>query len=187
MIWCERIPTLRFSTSSNLHYRRSGYCDQSDCGLHFIGYLITAYLHYWVDKYLEAHKIKNKQVMGIWLGKCIVFLIIALIVLVLPLLLYRSYNHSGLVIIANGLFNCSWLNTKSKGWSLYSVLLLIGGLILLFNPFKSLMFLFQIFGAILIFMGISEIVSFSEYVKCIRRFLKEAKSLLHLSCLKVFC
>ncbi len=112
---------------------------------------------------LEAHK--NKKQTGDWgfgLVSGIVFLIIALIVLVfasaivsiLPIIL-------GLVIIANGLFELFFgLNTKSKGWSLYSVLLLIGGLILLFNPFKSLMFLFQIFGAILIFMGISEIVSF---------------------------
>ncbi|MFB8488831.1 HdeD family acid-resistance protein [Enterococcus durans] len=132
--------------------------------LHFIGYLITAYFALLgLINILEAHK--NKKQTGDWgfgLVSGIVFLIIALIVLVfasaivsiLPIIL-------GLVIISNGLFQLFFgLNTKSKGWSLYSVLLLIGGLILLFNPFKSLMFLFQIFGAILIFMGISEIVSF---------------------------
>ncbi|RCT72400.1 hypothetical protein B1171_09325, partial [Enterococcus faecium] len=46
-------------------------------------------------------------------------------------------------------------------WGVYfCILLLIGGFFLLFNPFKSLMLLFQIFGFILIFMGIQEIINF---------------------------
>ncbi|MEO2652521.1 DUF308 domain-containing protein, partial [Enterococcus mundtii] len=84
----------------------------------------------------------------------IVFLFASAIVSILPILL-------GLMILANGAFQLFIsLNTKSKGWSLYSVILLIGGLILLFNPFQSLMVLFQIFGGILIFMGISEIINY---------------------------
>jgi len=83
-----------------------------------------------------------------------VFLFASAIVSILPILL-------GLMILANGAFQLFIsLNTKSKGWSLYSVILLIGGLILLFNPFQSLMVLFQIFGGILIFMGISEIINY---------------------------
>ncbi|HEN2009901.1 TPA: DUF308 domain-containing protein, partial [Enterococcus faecium] len=91
------------------------------------------------------------------------FLILALIVYafapaivsILPILL-------GLAVIINSLFQLFFsMNTKAKSWSVYSsILLLIGGFVLLFNPFKSLMLLFQIFGFILIFMGIQEIINF---------------------------
>ncbi|MCG4307130.1 DUF308 domain-containing protein, partial [Enterococcus lactis] len=76
------------------------------------------------------------------------------IVSILPILL-------GLAVIINSLFQLFFsMNTKAKSWSVYSILLLIGGFVLLFNPFKSLMVLFQIFGFILIFMGIQEIINF---------------------------
>ena len=83
----------------------------------------------------------------------------AAIVSLLPVIL-------GLVIILKSLFQLFvGLNTRSKGWSAYSILLLIGGLILLFNPFKSVMILFQLFGGLLIFMGISEIISYFKVNK----------------------
>lgn len=84
------------------------------------------------------------------------FLILALIVYafapaivsILPILL-------GLAVIINSLFQLFFsMNTKAKSWSVYSsILLLIGGFVLLFNPFKSLMLLFQIFGFIFDFHG----------------------------------
>ncbi|MBO0462176.1 DUF308 domain-containing protein [Enterococcus sp. DIV1298c] len=135
----------------------------------FVGYLITAYfVLLGLINLFEAYK--NKQKTGVWgfgLFSAIAFLVFALIVFlfasaivsILPILL-------GLMILANGAFQLFIsLNTKSKGWSIYSVVLLIGGLILLFNPFKSLMVLFQIFGGILIFMGISEIINYSKVRK----------------------
>lgn len=126
---------------------------------HFIGYLITAYLVLLgLLNLFEAYRFKRKT--GSWsigLFSGLFFLILALIVYafapaivsILPILL-------GLAVIINSLFN-----TKAKSWSVYSsILLLIGGFVLLFNPFKSLMLLFQIFGFILIFMGIQEIINF---------------------------
>lgn len=131
---------------------------------HFIGYLITAYLVLLgVLNLFEAYRFKRKT--GSWsigLFSGLFFLILALIVYafapaivsILPILL-------GLAVIINSLFQLFFsMNTKAKSWSVYSILLLIGGFVLLFNPFKSLMVLFQIFGFILIFMGIQEIINF---------------------------
>ncbi len=131
---------------------------------HFIGYLITAYLVLLgLLNLFEAYRFKRKT--GSWsigLFSGLFFLILALIVYafapaivsILPILL-------GLAVIINSLFQLFFsMNTKAKSWSVYSILLLIGGFVLLFNPFKSLMLLFQIFGFILIFMGIQEIINF---------------------------
>lgn len=136
---------------------------------HFIGYLITAYfVLLGILNLLEANK--NRKQTGAWgfgLISGIVFFILALIVWVfaaaivslLPVIL-------GLVIILKSLFQLFvGLNTRSKGWSAYSILLLVGGLILLFNPFKSVMILFQLFGGLLIFMGISEIITYFKVNK----------------------
>lgn len=136
---------------------------------HFIGYLITAYfVLLGILNLLEANK--NRKQMGAWgfgLISGIAFFILALIVWVfaaaivslLPVIL-------GLVIILKSLFQLFvGLNTRSKGWSAYSILLLVGGLILLFNPFKSVMILFQLFGGLLIFMGISEIITYFKVNK----------------------
>lgn len=136
---------------------------------HFIGYLITAYfVLLGVLNLLEANKNrKQTSAWGFGLISGIAFFILALIVWVfaaaivslLPVIL-------GLVIILKSLFQLFvGLNTRSKGWSAYSILLLIGGLILLFNPFKSVMILFQLFGGLLIFMGISEIISYFKVNK----------------------
>ncbi|EMF0101901.1 DUF308 domain-containing protein [Enterococcus hirae] len=136
---------------------------------HFIGYLITAYfVLLGILNLLEANK--NRKQTGAWrfgLISGIAFFILALIVWVfaaaivslLPVIL-------GLVIILKSLFQLFvGLNTRSKGWSAYSILLLVGGLILLFNPFKSVMILFQLFGGLLIFMGISEIITYFKVNK----------------------
>ncbi|EMF0149330.1 DUF308 domain-containing protein [Enterococcus hirae] len=136
---------------------------------HFIGYLITAYfVLLGILNLLEANKNrKQTSAWGFGLISGIAFFILALIVWVfaaaivslLPVIL-------GLVIILKSLFQLFvGLNTRSKGWSAYSILLLIGGLILLFNPFKSVMILFQLFGGLLIFMGISEIITYFKVNK----------------------
>lgn len=73
---------------------------------------------------------------------------------VLPILL-------GLSIISNGAFQLVLgLNTKSVAWIIYSVILVIGGALLLFNPFASLLILLQVFGYTLIAMGILEVIGY---------------------------
>ncbi|WP_430606249.1 HdeD family acid-resistance protein [Enterococcus sp. DIV0180] len=134
-----------------------------------IGYLITTYFCL-LGIFNLFEDYKRKKQVGSWgfgLFSGIIFLILALVVLffapaiasILPILL-------GLAIICNGIFQLIMgLNMKSTPWLIYSVLLLIGGIVLLFNPFASLLVLFQIFGVILIVMGVSEAISFFKLKK----------------------
>ncbi|WP_173674493.1 DUF308 domain-containing protein, partial [Staphylococcus aureus] len=63
-------------------------------------------------------------------------------------------------IVINGLVQLTFaLNTRQTGALIYSILVLIAGAVLVFNPFKSLLVLMQVFGFILIFMGVIEIIS----------------------------
>ena len=129
----------------------------------FVGYLITAYfVLLGLINLFEAYKTSKNGCLGIWTFQCNCFSDFRTDrVLICISNRFDLTNFLGLMILANGAFQLFIsLNTKSKGWSLYSLILLIGGLILLFNPFQSLMVLFQIFGGILIFMGISEIINY---------------------------
>lgn len=66
-------------------------------------------------------------------------------------------------IQANNLKNYPQVNWVSL--MIYAVITFVAGLVLVFNPFSSLLFLFQLFGAILIFMGISELIAFFQLRK----------------------
>ena len=75
-----------------------------------------------------------------------------MVVSILPFLL-------GISIVINGLVQLTFaLNTRQTGALIYSILVLIAGAVLVFNPFKSLLVLMQVFGFILIFMGVIEII-----------------------------
>jgi uncharacterized membrane protein HdeD (DUF308 family) len=68
-----------------------------------------------------------------------------------------------ILIFAIGQFLQSW-SAKRNGFPvmaqvIYSALMIVAGFFLLFNPFSSLMFLFQIFGFLLITMAISEFIN----------------------------
>ena len=130
----------------------------------FIGYILASYLTL-IGLINIFEDFKSKKGTGYWglgLFSGIFLLFLALIVLlfaetiasVLPILL-------GLSIISNGAFQLVLgLNFKSLSWIIYSGLLIIGGVLLLFNPFNSLLALLQIFGITLIIMGILEIISY---------------------------
>lgn len=47
-------------------------------------------------------------------------------------------------------------------WFIFSILIVIIGGVLVFNPFKSVMLLFQIFGGVLIILGISQVVAYFQ-------------------------
>lgn len=49
---------------------------------------------------------------------------------------------------------------SSPGWLIFSTLMIIVGAVLTFNPFKSVLVVFQIFAVVLIILGISEIAGF---------------------------
>lgn len=68
-----------------------------------------------------------------------------------------------ILIFAIGQFLQSWQAKRNgfpvTGQIIYSALMIIAGFFLLFNPFSSLMLLFQIFGFLLITMAISEFIN----------------------------
>lgn len=132
----------------------------------FVAYLIAGYftiiglIHIYGD--YKAQKATGSFGFGLISGILLIVLAIAVllfasrIVAILPFIL-------GLVIILNGLFQLvASLNNRRTGWIIYSVLVLIAGLTLTFNPFASLLVLFQIFGFFLIIMGVSEVVSYFQ-------------------------
>ena len=119
----------------------------------FVGYLIAGYLMLLgLINIYDDYKIKKQT--GSWgLGFVtgLIFVVLAVaflffapvIVSILPFLL-------GISIVINGLVQ--------TGALIYSILVLIAGAVLVFNPFKSLLVLMQVFGFILIFMGVIEII-----------------------------
>lgn len=87
------------------------------------------------------------------------------IVSILPIFLGLIIVVVGIIrfIQANNLKNYPQVNWKSL--MIYAGITFLAGLVLVFNPFSSLLFLFQLFGAILIFMGISELIAFFQLRK----------------------
>ncbi|EOT43323.1 MULTISPECIES: HdeD family acid-resistance protein [Enterococcus] len=51
-------------------------------------------------------------------------------------------------------------NAARTGWFVFSILLIIAGALLLFNPFRSVLLVFQIFGGLLVILGISRLMDF---------------------------
>lgn len=133
----------------------------------FIGYVLAGYLTL-IGLINILEDFKSRKESGHWglgLFSGIFLLVLALVVLlfattiasILPILL-------GLSIISNGAFQLVLgLNTKSMVWIIYSVILVIGGAFLLFNPFASLLILLQVFGYTLIAMGILEVIGYFMY------------------------
>ncbi|MBO0450742.1 HdeD family acid-resistance protein [Candidatus Enterococcus murrayae] len=68
-----------------------------------------------------------------------------------------------ILIFAIGQFVQSWTARRNgfpvTGQLIYSALMILTGFFLLFNPFSSLMVLFQIFGFLLVTMAISEFIN----------------------------
>ncbi|MCJ7842962.1 DUF308 domain-containing protein [Lederbergia sp. NSJ-179] len=134
--------------------------------LRLIGYVIAGYLILLgILKIYQNYKFKQQTgSYGIGLAGGMILIIIAVIFLyfapalfsILPFLL-------GLMIIINGLMHLILaLNLKSIGWTIFCILLVIGGAVLVFNPFKTTLILFQTFGIILICIGISEIIGYFQ-------------------------
>lgn len=74
-----------------------------------------------------------------------------------------------ILVFAIGQFIQSW-NARKNGFPvtgqlIYSGLMILAGIFLLFNPFSSLMFLFQLFGFLLITMAVSEFINTRRLTK----------------------
>lgn len=136
-----------------------------------ITYIITGYLAILgIINIFQAIRLKdgNSIVNSSFIVGCM-YLLFALIVLLfakgiasfLPIFL-------GVLIVLNGLLQFNANNNSIRevnprfrlGSMIYSGILVVAGLLIIFNPFGSLLLLFRIFGGILIFMGVSEITSY---------------------------
>ena len=122
---------------------------------------------------LAARKLhKETGSYGFSMASGLFFFLLALIVLffskailsIIPFFL-------GLLVVVNGLSQLlQALNTpKRKGlWLIFSCIMLIAGLVLMFNPFKTLLVVCQVFGVLLIFNGLSELVNYFQLRKLYR-------------------
>lgn len=74
-----------------------------------------------------------------------------------------------ILLFAIGQFVQSWTAKRNGfpvgGQLFYSALMILAGILLLFNPFDSLMLLFRIFGFLLITMAISEFINTRRFNK----------------------
>lgn len=87
------------------------------------------------------------------------------IVSILPIFLGLMIVIGGVIKLMQALNLRGYVNINWVPYMIYSIILIVAGLTLTFNPFSSLLFLFQLFGGLLIFMGISEIISFFQLSK----------------------
>ena len=80
----------------------------------------------------------------------------------------------GILIVINAVYQLiNAVNAKNAGasgfgWIIFSLILAVLGIILIFNPFSSLLVLFQIFGGILILMAISEVIAYFKFKKMMK-------------------
>ncbi|MGM0124162.1 hypothetical protein IGI37_001536 [Enterococcus sp. AZ194] len=77
----------------------------------------------------------------------------------------------GLLIVVNGASQLLQALNAKKGkglWLLFSGVMIVAGLVLMFNPFKTLLVVCQVFGILLIFNGISELVNYFQLRKLYR-------------------
>ncbi|MGK0552212.1 HdeD family acid-resistance protein [Enterococcus faecalis] len=130
---------------------------------HLVGYLIAGYLVLMglINIYDDYQIKKATGSFGLGMASGIIFLVLAAAFLLFAPVIVSVLPFSlGVVIALNGLFQLiTALNSKRFIWIIYSVIVLLAGFMLIFNPFKSFIVLFQVFGCVLIFMGISEIIA----------------------------
>ncbi|MFD0898230.1 HdeD family acid-resistance protein [Loigolactobacillus binensis] len=81
------------------------------------------------------------------------------IVSILPIFLGVLLLIYGIFKLVETLNRRQFVNVTPWGGIIYSIVIILAGGFLLFNPFRSVLFGFQIFGAFLIVMSIGEIVT----------------------------
>lgn len=106
-------------------------------------------------------------VMGVFLLLVAVIVLIFAkgIVSILPIFLGVLIAVFGTSRIVQAFNLKQYVNVNWTLFLIYGIILVVGGLLLVFNPFRSVLLLFQLFGGILIFMGISEFLTFIQLKK----------------------
>lgn len=96
-------------------------------------------------------------------GILLLIVALAIIVLAKPILSLIPFFLGILVILAGirQLRQELALQQENQGrltWLIFSLVLIIAGVILVFNPFRSILLLFQFFGGILVIYGLSQLL-----------------------------
>lgn len=131
-------------------------------------YIIAAYLAFQgaIDLYYSYQIRRQTGYFDFQFIRGVSFLIAALFVcLFAKALLAVIPLFLGILIVLSGSLRLrDSLNLKNSGLSyinrlIYSVILIIAGIILIFNPFKTILVLLQIFGVLLFIMGLMDIIA----------------------------
>lgn len=134
--------------------------------LRLIAYLIVGYLVFrGIYRLYQDYKYyQTAGAHGASLVSGILLLIVAAVFLYFARTLFSIFPFMlGLLIIIYSLINLAFVWTKRKmGYTIFFILLMIGGIAIVFNPFKTSIFLFQFFGIILTSIGISEFIGFIQ-------------------------
>lgn len=135
-------------------------------GLIFNGiiYLIAAYFA--IMGILNLYTVlREKPNVASSYASGILLLIVALAIIVLakPILSLIPFFLGILVILAGirQLRQELALQQENQGrltWLIFSLVLIIAGVILVFNPFRSILLLFQFFGGVLVIYGLSQLL-----------------------------
>lgn len=96
-------------------------------------------------------------------GILLLLVALAIIVLAKPILSLIPFFLGVLVVLAGirQLRQELALQQEKQGrltWLIFSLILIIAGVILVFNPFRSILLLFQFFGGILVVYGVSQLL-----------------------------
>lgn len=135
-------------------------------------YFVSAYIAIMgILNIIDGVKVKKAtDTYGMSFMGGIVLLVIALFVLVfakgivsiLPIFLGLAIAIAGIARAVQSVNLRQYVNVKWVPMLVYGLVLIVAGLVLMFNPFSSVLVLFQLFGGILIFMGIGEFVAFFQ-------------------------
>ena len=138
-------------------------------------YFISAYIAFMglLNLYDGLRVKKSKGTYGMSCFSGIILLVVVGIVLVfakgivsvLPIFLGLAIVIVGVSRGMQAVNLRKYVNVNGSLMLIHSAILIIAGLVLIFNPFSSLLLLFQLFGAILIFMGIGEFVTLFQMHK----------------------
>lgn len=137
-------------------------------------YIIAAYVAFFGLLHLySAYREKQRSgYVNLQLVSGILLLIASVGILLFSRVILASIPFFlGVTIIISGCLRLMRsINQKKTGGSyiaglIFSVLLIIAGIIFAFNPFRTWLVFFQIFGSILVIMGISEIFNYNQQKK----------------------
>lgn len=114
---------------------------------------------------IKASKVTHTILGPEFITACMYFLFTLIVLIFSKVIISMLPFVLGILIVLNGLVQLTTDQTIKEvnpryrlGHNIYSVIIIIAGVLLIFNPFSSIILLFRVFGGTLIFIGVSEAV-----------------------------